>query len=205
MGILVPKTCWVNKTSCIVASGWFFTLHNFYNARSHEHQTLLYFTFHIIKVLTFSPHVMSPILKMLTQYHTGFSVHSNNKVYLQVIYQHYQHINLLMFGLFNKQNQHISWTCGSYTPACTIGVQNWMSAWFSQTNSMAITGYKSQPSPVWFISTISQFNACMYTEWINHQGDTKQFWRQRHEKVRQLHKTYLRHGFLDHGRSHTQI
>jgi hypothetical protein len=49
-----------------------------------------------------------------------------------------------------------------------------MSAWLSLTNSMVITQYMSQPPPVWvIITTIPQFNAYMYTEWINHQGNTK--------------------------------
>jgi hypothetical protein len=37
MGILVPKTCWGNKTTYFVASGWFFTF-QYVDAQSHEHQ-----------------------------------------------------------------------------------------------------------------------------------------------------------------------
>jgi hypothetical protein len=49
MGILVPETCWGNKTAYFVASSCFFIFHCVYDARSHEHQnspaTLHYFMF----------------------------------------------------------------------------------------------------------------------------------------------------------------
>jgi len=48
---------------------------------------------------------------------------------------------------------------------------------------------------------------CIYVHSMN-QPPRKykmEFWRQGHEKVSQLHTTYLRHGFFDHKRSHKPI
>jgi hypothetical protein len=44
MGILVPETCWGNKTAYFVASSWFLTfavstMHGHYDARSQEHKS----------------------------------------------------------------------------------------------------------------------------------------------------------------------
>jgi hypothetical protein len=39
MVMLLPETCWSNKTAYFVTSSWFFILHYVYYARSHEHQS----------------------------------------------------------------------------------------------------------------------------------------------------------------------
>jgi hypothetical protein len=40
MGILVPETCWGNKTAYFIVSSWFLTF-TVYDARSHEHLQLI--------------------------------------------------------------------------------------------------------------------------------------------------------------------
>jgi hypothetical protein len=54
MSILMPETCWGNKTAYFVASSWFFTFHYVYDARSHEDQICINVTLRLVRETIFA-------------------------------------------------------------------------------------------------------------------------------------------------------